>query len=136
MRVPARVYRFTDRPMTWTRAILLGSLIWIAAILLLGQAPSVIIYKFDQYVAEIINVSKRIPGVGNLCHALGSGLEGPSDGCNATQIAIFRDIVANTIQNVFLIGALVGTYIWQERKRKRVGGRGVQDVVKGYMSGK
>jgi len=121
--------------MTWTRAILLGALIYVAAILLLGQLPSVIIYKFDQYVAEIINASKRVPGVGSLCHALGSGL--PADeGCNPTQIAIFRDIVANTVQMGFLIGALVGTYIWQERKRKRVGGRGVQDVVKGYMSGK
>jgi hypothetical protein len=121
--------------MSWTRAIVLGSLIWIAAILLLGQAPSVIIYKFDQYVAEIIELSKRIPGVGSMCHALGSGL--PADqGCNPAQIAIFRDIVANTVQITFLIAALAGAYFWQVRKRKRVGGKGVQDVVKGYMSGK
>lgn len=121
--------------MTWTRAIVLGSLIWIAAILLLGQVPSVMIYKFDQYVAEIIKLSTRIPGVGSMCHALGSGLPA-KDGCNPAQIAIFRDIVANTVQITFLIAALAGAYFWQERKRKRVGGRGVQDVVKGYMSGK
>jgi hypothetical protein len=110
-------------------------LIWIAAILLLGQAPSVIIYKFDQYVAEIIDLSKRVPGVGTVCHALGSGLPA-SEGCNPTQIAIFRDIVANTVQNAFLIAALAGAYFWQQHKRKRTGSKGVQDVVKGYMSGK
>jgi hypothetical protein len=121
--------------MTWTRAIVLGTLIWIAAILLLGQVPSVIIYKADQYVAEIIDLSKRIPGVGSMCHALGSGLPA-KEGCNPTQIAIFRDIVANTVQISFLIAFLAGAYFWQERKRKRVGGKGVQDVVKGYMSGK
>jgi hypothetical protein len=121
--------------MTWTRAIILGCVIWILAILLLGQLPSVIIYKFDQYVAEIINASKQIPGVGRLCSALGSGLP-PEEGCNPTQIAIFRDIVANTVQNALLAGALIGAYLWQESKRKRLGGRGVQDVVKGYMPGK
>jgi hypothetical protein len=31
---------------------------------------------------------------------------------------------------------LVFAYFWQEKKRKRVGGRGVQDPVKGYLSGK
>ena len=121
--------------MTWTRAVVLGTIIWVLAILLLGQLPSVIIYKFDQYVAEIITASQNVPGLGRVCSALGSGLQ-PKEGCNPTQIAIFRDIVANTIQIGLLAAALIGTFIWQERKRKRVGGRGIQDVAKGYMPGK
>ncbi len=35
-----------------------------------------------------------------------------------------------------LVVMLVVAYFWQERKRKRTGGKGVQDVVKGYMPGK
>ncbi len=118
-----RLYRYTDRPMSWTRAIVLGTIIWVVVILVLGQLPSIIIYKADTYVAELINLSKRIPGVSN-------------QGLNTTQIKIVRDIVANTVQMGALVVMLLGAYIWQERKRKRTGGRGIQDVVKGYMPGK
>ena len=118
-----RVYRYTDKPMSWTRAIIVGTIIFALAIILLGQVPSVIIYAADQYVAEIIEFSKRLPGVSD-------------EGLNTTQIKIVRDIVANGVQMGALTVMLVGMYIWQERKRKRTGGRGLQDVVKGYMPGK
>ena len=123
MAVRDRVYRHTDAPMTWTRAILLGTLIWVIAIAILGQVPSVIIYKFDQYIAEIIDFSKKIPFVDDA-------------GLNSRQIQIIRDLVANGVQMTALAAMLVGAYIWQERKRKRTGGKGLQDVVKGYMPGK
>jgi hypothetical protein len=118
-----RVYRFTDRPMTWTRAIILGTSIWVLVILLLGQVPSLIIYKADTYVAQLIDFSKKIPGVGDA-------------GLNTTQIKIVRDIVANGVQMGALTVMLVVAYFWQERKRKRTGSKGIQDVVKGYMPGK
>ncbi len=118
-----RVYRFTDKPMTWTRAILLGTLIWILAIILLGQVPSVIIYKFDQFIAEIINFTKKIPGVNEA-------------GLNTIQIKMIRDIVANAVQMNLLIAMLVVAYKWQESKRKRTGAKGLQDPVRGYMPGK
>jgi hypothetical protein len=118
-----RVYRYTDRPMSWTRAIILGTIIWVVAIVVLGQIPSVIIYKADQYVAELIELSKNVPGVS-------------SEGLNTTQIKIARDLVANGVQMGALAVMLVAAYFWQERKRKRTGGRGLQDTVKGYMSGK
>ena len=118
-----RVYRYTDRPMSWTRAIVLGTLIWVLAILLLGQLPSVIIYQADQYVAELIDLSRNIPGVSD-------------EGLNTTQIKIVRDLVANAVQMGALVAMLVIAYFWQERKRKRTGGRGLQDTVKGYMPGK
>jgi hypothetical protein len=117
------IYRFTDRPMTWARAILFGFIIWVIAIVLLGQAPSWIIYKFDQEVAALVDFSKKVPLVND-------------DGLNTIQLRIVRDIVANIVQNTFLIMMLVGAYLWQEQKRKRVGGKGLQDVVKGYMPGK
>jgi hypothetical protein len=118
-----RVYRFTDKPMSWTRAIILGTIIWVLGIILLGQIPSVIIYKFDQYIAEIIDFTKKIPGVNEA-------------GLNTIQIKMIRDIIANAVQMNFLIAMLVVAYKWQESKRKRTGAKGLQDPVRGYMPGK
>lgn len=118
-----RVYRFTDKPMSWTRAIILGLIVWIVAIILLGQIPSVIIYKFDQYIAEIIDFTKKIPGVNEA-------------GLNTIQIKMIRDLIANAVQVNFLIAMLVVAYKWQESKRKRTGAKGLQDPVRGYMPGK
>jgi Na+/H+ antiporter NhaC len=123
MAILDRVYKHTDKPMTWTRAIVVGTIIWVVAIALLAQLPSVIIYKADQYVAEIIEFSQKLPLVND-------------EGLNSKQIQIIRDLVANGVQMTILIGMLIGAYIWQEKKRKRTGSKGVQDVVKGYMPGK
>ena len=118
-----RVFKYTDAPMSWTKAILIGLAIWVFSIIFLGQVPSVIIYKFDQYVAEIIEFSKKIPFVNDA-------------GLNTRQVQIVRDLVANGVQIGALFAMLVFAYFWQEKKRKRLGGRGVQDPVKGYLSGK
>ena len=123
MSLRERVYARTDQPMTWTKAIILGTVIWIVAILLLGQLPSIIIYWNDQNIASIIEFTQKIPGVGD-------------EGLNTTQINMLRDIVANAVQMGLLTAMLVAAYIWQERKRKRTGTKGLQDTVKGYMSGK
>jgi xanthine/uracil permease len=123
MALPERVYKFTDRPMTWTRAIVTGLVIWVIAILLLGQLPSWIIYKADQSVSSLIEFSTKIPLVND-------------EGLNPKQIEMIRDVVANGVQMGALVAMLVVAYFWQERKRKRTGGKGVQDVVKGYMPGK
>ena len=123
MAITERIYRRTDQPMSWTKAIIMGSIVWILAILLLGQLPSLIIYYADQYVAEIIDFTTKLPGVS-------------SEGLNTKQIAILRDVVANAVQMGLLTVALIAAYIWQERKRKRLGTKGHTDTVKGYMSGK
>ena len=123
MAITERVYKYTDREMTWTRAIVYGILIWIVGIALLAQLPSVIIYKADQYVSEIIEFSAKLPLVNE-------------EGLNSKQIQIVRDIVANAVQMGILTVMLIGAYIWQEKKRKRTGSKGLQDVVKGYMPGK
>ena len=93
------------------------------AIVLLGQIPSVIIYTFDQYIAQIIDFSKKVPGVN-------------PDGLNTIQIKIIRDIVANGVQMGFLTAMIGGAYFWQKAKQKRTGAKGLTDVVKGYMPGK
>ncbi|MDP9069578.1 MAG: hypothetical protein M3N53_14735 [Actinomycetota bacterium] len=123
MSMRERVYRYTDAPMTWTKAIVLGTLLWIFMILTLGQLPSVIIYKFDQYIAQIVNFTKGIPGVN-------------AEGLNTVQIKIIRDIVANSVQMGILTGILIVAYYWQKSKAKRLGTKGLQDPVKGYMPGK
>ena len=123
MALRQRVAQRADEPMTWTRAILLGFFIWTIAILILGQVPSLIIYKADEYVAQIIEFSKRLPLVSDR-------------GLATLQIRIIRDIIANTVQIGLLVAMLVGAYVWQERKRKRTGSKGLSDPVKGYMSGK
>jgi hypothetical protein len=123
MSMRERVYRYTDRPMSWTRAIVLGTIIWIIAIALMGQAPSYIIYYMDQTIASIIDLTTKIPGVNE-------------EGLNPKQIAIVRDIIANTVQMGALVAMLVIAYFWQKSKQKRTGARGLQDPVKGYLSGK
>ena len=118
-----RVFKYTDAPMTWTKAIILGTLLWVFMILALGQGPSVIIYKFDQYIAQIVDFSKKLPLVND-------------EGLNTVQIKIIRDIVANSVQMGILTMILVVAYFWQEKKRKRLGTKGLTDPVKGYMPGK
>jgi hypothetical protein len=123
MSMRERVYRYSERPMTWTRAIVYGLLIWGLVVLLLGQVPSYIIYFFDQQVSTIIDFTKKIPGVG-------------AEGLNPKQIVIVRDIIANTVQMGALVVMLAVAYFWQKSKQKRLGQRGLQDPVKGYLSGK
>ncbi|MEA2432876.1 MAG: hypothetical protein QOG54_333 [Actinomycetota bacterium] len=121
--IPERVYRMTDRPLTWTTAILIGFALWVFMILALGQVPSVIIYKFDQYIGQIIDFSKKIPGINK-------------NGLNTVQVKMIRDIIANSVQMGILTGILVVAYFYQEGKRKRSGAKGLQDPVRGYMPGK
>ena len=123
MRLPERFYKVVDAPMTWTRAILLGIAVWVYSIIFMGQIPSLIIYKFDQYVAEIIEFTQDLPFVNE-------------DGLNTTQIRMIRDIVANGFQITALIVLLVFMYYWQKFKQKRTGAKGLEDPVKGYMPGK
>jgi Na+/H+ antiporter NhaC len=123
MKLRDRFFKLTDAPMTWTRAILLGSAIWVFVIITMGQIPSLIIYKFDQYIAEIIEFTGKLPLVND-------------EGLNSKQIQIIRDMVNNGVQLTFLAMLLIFMYFWQEKKRKRTGAKGLEDPVKGYLSGK
>lgn len=57
MSIRKRVFKYTDFPI-WIRAIVVGALLWVLMVLALGQLPSVMVYKFDQYIDQIIT-----PGV-------------------------------------------------------------------------
>ena len=109
--------------MTWTRAILLGTAVWVYSIIFMGQIPSLIIYKTDQYVAEIIEFTQDLPLINE-------------EGLNTTQINMIRDMVANGFQITALIVLLAFMYYWQKFKQKRTGAKGLEDPVKGYMPGK
>ncbi len=108
MRARDRFYAWVDRPMSWTRAIVGGLLIWAVAVLLLGQLPSWLIYKADAKVATLIEWSKHLPFVGD-------------QGLNTIQIRIARDIVANVVQFGLLAAMLATFYFWQKAKQRRVG---------------
>src|SRR5918999_5529582 len=108
MALPERVYKYTYRPMTWARAIVSGLMIWTLAILLLGQLPSLIIYRADQSVASLIEFSAKLPLVND-------------EGLNPKQIEMIRDVVANSVQMGALVVMLIVAYLWQEKKRKRTG---------------
>jgi hypothetical protein len=123
MKLPDRFYKIVDAPMTWTRAILLGLVVWIYSIIFMGQIPSLIIYKVDQYVAEIIEFTQDLPFINE-------------DGLNTTQIRMIRDIIANGFQITALIVLLAFMYYWQKFKQKRTGAKSLEDPVKGYMPGK
>ena len=123
MKLPDRFYKIVDAPMTWTRAILLGLAVWVYSIIFMGQIPSLIIYKTDQYVAEIIEFTQDLPLVNE-------------EGLNPQQINMIRDMVANGFQITALIALLAFMYFWQKAKQKRTGAKSIEDPVKGYMPGK
>ena len=118
-----RVFRYTDQPMTWTRAVLLGLFIWVLLIIVTGQIPSYFIYWVDANVTKVIDWTTKIPGVN-------------PEGFNPRQVQIARDVIANGIQMGGFTVILAFAYFWQKAKQKRVGQRDLQDTVKGYMSGK
>ncbi|MPZ69521.1 MAG: hypothetical protein GEU71_08335 [Actinobacteria bacterium] len=123
MSMKERVYRYTDKPMTWTRAVLLGLLIWVLLIIVTGQVPSYFIYWVDANVTKVIDWTTKIPGV-------------EAEGFNPKQVQIARDVIANGLQMGGFTVMLVVAYFWQKAKQKRVGQKDLQDTVKGYMSGK
>jgi hypothetical protein len=123
MSMKERVFKYTDRPMTWTRAVLLGLLIWIMVILFTGQIPSYFIYWIDANITKVIDWTTKIPGISD-------------QGFNPKQVQMARDVIANGIQMGAFSVMLGAAYFWQKAKQKRTGQKDLQDTVKGYMSGK
>ena len=117
MRARDRFFNWVDRPLSWTRAIVGGFVLWVIVIILIGQVPSWLIYQADAKVATLIDISKHIPFVNEA-------------GLNPTQIKIIRDIVANAIQFGFLAAILVSAYLWQKAKRRRLGRPDATDRVR------
>lgn len=108
MRARDRFFKWVDRPLSWTRAIVGGLLLWVTIIIFVGQIPSWLIYQADAKVSTLIAISKHIPFVGDA-------------GLNPMQLRILRDIVANGVQFTFLGIILFSVYRWQKAKQRRLG---------------
>ena len=95
----------SNKKLTWTTAILLGSWLFAITVVLIGDVPSRILYWFDATHADL---AERFPFL--------RFWEGDLGGNPGYQV--FADIVANTAQGVFFIIIAAGAYFWGERHRK------------------
>ncbi len=92
----------SDRTLTWTTAVLLGTLVSTVGLLLVADVPSRILYWFD---AEHETLGARLPGV------LGEIMAGDN-------YVVIRDVVANTVQGIFAVIIIAAVYFWGERHRR------------------
>ncbi len=95
----------SNKKLTWTTAILLGSWLVAITVVLIGDVPSRILYWFDEQHAPL---AERFPIL--------QFWEGDLGGNPGYQVV--ADIVANTIQGIFFVLICAGTYFWGERHRK------------------
>ena len=91
----------SDRRLTWTQAVLLGTYLTVIVTLLIAEIPSRFLYWFD---AEHTNIADRFP----ITEAIMRG----------DQYIIVRDIVVNTVQGLFFVVILALAYVWGERQRR------------------
>ncbi len=89
----------SERRLTWTGAIILGTVIGAIGILLIGELPSRMLYWFD---ANADQLAER-PGLGFLA---------------GDQYIRIRDILVNSIQGTLFVVMIALTYFWGERHRK------------------
>jgi hypothetical protein len=103
--LPLRFVLKSNRKLTWTTAILLGSWLIAITIILIGEVPSRILYYFDSNHAGL---AERFPVL--------RFWEGDLGGNPGYQVV--ADIVANTAQGIFFVIICAGAYFWGERHRK------------------
>jgi hypothetical protein len=106
--------------LTWTRAIIYGLVITWGFVIFLGWIPSYFIYWWGSQTQNVINLIHKV---------FNYTLKDPY-----TTVRI-RDAIAMGFETNVIVVALVAAYIIGERKRRRQGQRGAEDV-KGYMPGK
>ena len=103
--LPLRLVLKSNRKLTWTTAILLGSWLIAITIVLIGEVPSRILYWFD---ATHAGLAERFSFL-----RWWEGDVGGNPGYQAV-----ADIVANTAQGLFFVLIAAGAYFWGERHRK------------------
>lgn len=89
----------SERRLTWTGAVILGTVIGAIGILLIGELPSRLLYWFD---ANAERLAER-PGLGFLA---------------GDQYIRIRDVIVNSIQGALFVAMIALTYFWGERHRK------------------
>ncbi len=95
----------SNKRLTWTTAILLGSWLISITVVLLGDVPSRILYWFDEQHAPL---AERFTFL-----QFWEGDLGGNPG-----YTLFADIVANTVQGIFFVLIAAGAYFWGEKHRK------------------
>lgn len=105
--------------LSWTKAVLLGLGITIFLLISLGWIPSHFVYFWwDQ-----LNVGEL------LSNTVGIELKDPYT------LVRLRDMISMGYQTTIFVGLIVGTYIYGERKRRRLGKQGAGEP-RDYLPGK
>ena len=99
-----RIWR-SEKKLTWTSAIIIGSWLFALTIVLVGDVPSRLLYWFDA----------NHTALADKFHFL-QWWEKPLGGNPGYQLV--ADIVANTVQGVFFVAIAVGAYFWGQKHRK------------------
>lgn len=95
----------SNRKLTWTTAILLGSWLVAITVVLIGDVPSRILYWFDEQHAPL---AEKFTFLRFWEEDLGGN----------PGYQVIADVVANTVQGVFFVLIVAGAYFWGERHRK------------------
>lgn len=118
--------RQANQELTWAKAVMLSLLIVILLIITLAWIPSYYLYWWttrdltaQKYIQDIVH---RIPTFSHYT----------IQPYTSTRV---RDAIAMGYETTVLAVFLVGAYVRGEKKRRRLGQRGSDDV-KGYLPGK
>lgn len=95
----------SNKKLTWTTAILLGSWLTAITVVLLGDVPSRILYWFD---AQHTPLAEKFPFLSFWEEDLGGN----------PGYQVVADLVANSVQGMFFVIICAATYLWGERHRK------------------
>lgn len=112
--------------LTWVKAVVVGLGITIFLLITLAWIPSYFTYWWSSRDASMIktiqSVFHHIPGFTH--HTI--------QPYTSTRV---RDAISLGFQTTVFAGVIVGAYIYGEKRRRRLGQRGADDV-KGYLPGK
>ncbi|MGH2704174.1 MAG: hypothetical protein ACRDJ4_03515 [Actinomycetota bacterium] len=113
------------KELTWVKAVVVALAITAVLIVTLGAIPSIFTYWWagkNQEILDLVNNGlKKVTGRTLI-----------KDVYMSVRI---RDMVSMGYQTTVFAAFIVGAYIWGERRRRRLGQRGGDDV-KGYLPGK
>lgn len=112
--------------LTWVKAILVALVITIFLLVTLAWIPSYFTYWWQSRDASAVktiqNVVHHLPGLKN--HTI--------QPYTSTRV---RDAISMGFQSTVFAGVIVAAYLYGEKRRRRLGQRGADDV-KGYLPGK
>ncbi|MGQ0680112.1 MAG: hypothetical protein ACT4OM_10760 [Actinomycetota bacterium] len=109
-----------NKEMTWVRAIIIATLINAALIVVLGFAPSIFRYAWDNNTDQMIAFVDEKTGY---------------EFKDSYTMVRIHDAISMGFQTFVFAVPIVATYVLGEKRRRRLGLRG-NEGVKGYLPGK